>query len=1472
MPKKYLSGRVERTSQTDLTDDRYEYLGLEQAEPNLGDPLVGPSSIGAKPVAPGQQYMIVSTGNPGERYWIPNQGGIIPGTISVFNENTAGPAPLGLVGGLSSTTQLVLIGKAINAIGFLNNDGSNAPNVNITVSPPGNDGEVLFKDLGDFSTSTKLVFDSSVGILTIGNGLNVGSGGTIFTIKPTGLIGIGTINPTQELHIQGDLKLTGTIYDFNDQPGTNSQILVKNNFGGLTWVNQSSIRAGAGGTYRNIQYHNSAGLVDGAATFVFDEVNNRVGVGSTQPKVTLDVLGISSFIGGVTIDNLKVGVATIGTLGVTGLTTTKDLNVTGVATIVTLGVGGLTTTRNLQVTGIATIATLGVSGLTTTINLEVIGVSTFRDKVNIIGDLGVTGLTTTKNLNVSGIATIGTLGVTGLTTTRNLQVIGVATIGNIKIDTNTVSTTTGNLILDSSGGTTQINDALYINDSTQSTTKDNGSIYTEGGVGIEGNLNVGGIVKLATSGGITTTGGDLYVGGNLYTTEDFYLDEIFARYGKFTEDLIVLRNVGIGTITPLAKLDVRGDISGVTVIKASDNVTNITLTSGTLTTFAGDIKVGGNDIQASTGTTSISLSGANVNVAGELTVTGNVIKSNSATALTLSGASVSVGGTLTVTGNDIKSSSATALTLNGANVTIPGNLNVNGNVTLGDANTDTVTFTSRINSNVLPLTNDAYDLGSTDLRWKKVWATEFDGKFIGIADKSDSIKTVVTQTNDSFYPTFVNVNNSPAAYEPLYTNGGISYNPSTDLLTLTNLTVSTTSTFNGNVTLGDANTDTVSFGATVSSHIIPSAINTYDLGSTTQKWNTVYANTFVGAITGNADTATKLTTPREIDIDGDVIGVGIGTTFDGSKNVTIPTVLSTTGVTAGTYGSSTRVGIVTVDAKGRITSASNIDINFGAATVQNADNIKTVTSSSSTPLFPTFVGDNNTLADYEALYTDAGISYTPSTDLLTVGKIKPTQIQDSSSGTGTNNYVLTANGSGGWTWKVASTSAGNAAISGIIIKEQSTIVGSGITSIAFVGDGVTATATGNDATITFQQQVGPTGPPGPSVTGPPGPSVTGPPGPPGPSVTGPPGPPGTPSSVAGPPGPPGTPSSVAGPPGPPGPPGPSVTGPTGPPGPSVTGPPGPPGPSVTGPPGPPGPSVTGPPGPPGPSVTGPPGPSVTGPPGPPGAAGGIGIIIGSVNDIDGSYEDQQQQLNYYFPNAVAGNGVIDQYTGQLWVYNGSTWSQVGNIRGATGLTGAAGPPGPPGPSVTGPPGPPGPSVTGPPGPPGPSVTGPPGPPGSGIAAGSNQQVQYNSSGNFAANSNLIFDGTNLSCGGNITAYYSDERLKENITTIPSALTKLLTLRGVTFNSNKLAEQYGYIDKKEQVGVIAQDIKKVLPQIVVPAPFDVLTDKYGNKYSKSGENYKTVDYPKLIPLLIEAIKEQQEIIVDLQSRLEILEGN
>jgi hypothetical protein len=118
----------------------------------------------------------------------------------------------------------------------------------------------------------------------------------------------------------------------------------------------------------------------------------------------------------------------------------------------------------------------------------------------------------------------------------------------------------------------------------------------------------------------------------------------------------------------------------------------------------------------------------------------------------------------------------------------------------------------------------------------------------------------------------------------------------------------------------------------------------------------------------------------------------------------------------------------------------------------------------------------------------------------------------------------------------------------------------------------------------------------------------------------------------------------------------------------------------------------------------------------------------------------------------------------------------------------------------------------------------------------------------------------------ITSYYSDERLKTDITEISGALDKVMQLRGVTFRANELAESFGYANSKEQVGVIAQDVEKVLPQIVVPAPFDIMQLQEGVEISRSGENYKTVHYEKLVPLLIQAIKEQQIMIEELQKKV------
>jgi hypothetical protein len=114
----------------------------------------------------------------------------------------------------------------------------------------------------------------------------------------------------------------------------------------------------------------------------------------------------------------------------------------------------------------------------------------------------------------------------------------------------------------------------------------------------------------------------------------------------------------------------------------------------------------------------------------------------------------------------------------------------------------------------------------------------------------------------------------------------------------------------------------------------------------------------------------------------------------------------------------------------------------------------------------------------------------------------------------------------------------------------------------------------------------------------------------------------------------------------------------------------------------------------------------------------------------------------------------------------------------------------------------------------------------------------------------------------ITSYYSDERLKTNVELIPNALEKVLQLRGVTYNANELAESFGFTNKETQVGVLAADVEKVLPQAVKPAPFDIMVFE-NTEMSRSGENYKTVQYEKIVPLLIEAIKELEAQVKELK---------
>jgi hypothetical protein len=110
---------------------------------------------------------------------------------------------------------------------------------------------------------------------------------------------------------------------------------------------------------------------------------------------------------------------------------------------------------------------------------------------------------------------------------------------------------------------------------------------------------------------------------------------------------------------------------------------------------------------------------------------------------------------------------------------------------------------------------------------------------------------------------------------------------------------------------------------------------------------------------------------------------------------------------------------------------------------------------------------------------------------------------------------------------------------------------------------------------------------------------------------------------------------------------------------------------------------------------------------------------------------------------------------------------------------------------------------------------------------------------------------------NIYAYYSDERLKDFEGKIPNALDKVCQLGGYYFRENELAKELGYDDDKRQVGVSAQEVEKILPEVVHVAPIS-------DTEAANGVEYKTVSYDKLVPLLIESIKELKAEIDELKN--------
>ena len=145
-----------------------------------------------------------------------------------------------------------------------------------------------------------------------------------------------------------------------------------------------------------------------------------------------------------------------------------------------------------------------------------------------------------------------------------------------------------------------------------------------------------------------------------------------------------------------------------------------------------------------------------------------------------------------------------------------------------------------------------------------------------------------------------------------------------------------------------------------------------------------------------------------------------------------------------------------------------------------------------------------------------------------------------------------------------------------------------------------------------------------------------------------------------------------------------------------------------------------------------------------------------------------------------------------------------------------------------------------------------------------RQIEFYTSDN--ANMTLNESG-DLLVSGNITAYYSDERLKKITSNIENVLNTLQNIDVFKYKTNDLAHSLGIINNNDEIGLSAQQVNKYYPELVSIAPFDRKYDEnIKDIISKSGQKYLTLNYERLVPILLQGIKELNDKNIKLENEL------
>ena len=304
------------------------------------------------------------------------------------------------------------------------------------------------------------------------NGVQVDDDNLLVTA--TGLVGIGTTIPTEALDVRGNVKVIGdaTITQATVGLLTITEVApVKIIGAGLSVVSGIVTAEGTGiltyfGDARNLQGMPTSQWEDIDVGLGFTSIYNtggNVGVGTDNPLFTIQAGG--NVDGG----EEGVGISSAGNIKISGIITASSFvgdftgNIVSPSTFTgnvdlnaDLDVDGHLNADNVSISGVTTISQdLDVDGHSNLDNVSISGVTTFSSDVDVNADIDIDGHTNLDNLSVAGVTTFASL----------IDGDGAAEIKNVRIGVsadNEIDTTSGNLILDSTGGTVTVSDHLGV--------------------------------------------------------------------------------------------------------------------------------------------------------------------------------------------------------------------------------------------------------------------------------------------------------------------------------------------------------------------------------------------------------------------------------------------------------------------------------------------------------------------------------------------------------------------------------------------------------------------------------------------------------------------------------------------------------------------------------------------------------------------------------------------------------------------------------------------------------------------------------------------------------------------------------------------------------------------------------------------------------------------------------------------------